>query len=78
MTTRRTPTQMAQDALDTADRKVDRAKARLFRARAEVNDSQVMLDRALIERAYAEDHPLLRASVSVDAEYGPGPEGVTA
>ena len=60
MTTRRTPTQMAQDALDTAQRKVERAEARVLRARTELVDAQAARARAGIERDYAAAHPLLK------------------
>ena len=60
MTTRRTPTQMAQDALDTAQRKVERAQERVLRARTELVDAQAARARAGIERDYAAAHPLLK------------------
>jgi len=72
MTTRRTPTQMAQDALDTAQRKVERADARLKRARAERVDAFAARYQAIQERDYAAAHPLLRAVETAEAE------GVTA
>ena len=62
MTTRRTPTQMAQDALDTAQRKVERADARVQRAAVERDDAFAALARAMVERDYAAAHPLLRAA----------------
>lgn len=66
--TRRTPTQMAQDALDTAQRKVERADARVQRARAEQGDAFAALTRAMVERDYAAAHPLLRAGEAVESE----------
>lgn len=62
---RRTPTQMAQDALDTAQRKVERADARVQRAAVERNDAFAALTRAMVERDYAAAHPLLN---QVEAE----------
>ena len=67
MTTRRTPTQMAQDALDTATRKVERAVTRVLRARAEQGDAFAARYQAIQERDYAAAHPLLRATETVDA-----------
>ena len=49
MTTRRTPTQMAQDALDTAQRKVERARARIERAAVERDDAFAAEDEALAD-----------------------------
>ena len=72
MTTRRTPTQMAQDALDTAQRKVERADARVQRAAVERDDAFAALARAMVGRDYAAAHPLLRAVETAEAE------GVTA
>ena len=66
MTTRRTPTQMAQDALDTATRKVERAEARVERARAEQGDAFAARYQAIQERDYAAAHPLLKAAESED------------
>lgn len=68
MTTRRTPTQMAQDALDTAQRKVERADARVQRAAVERDDAFAALARAMVERDYAAAHPLLRAGEAVESE----------
>ena len=68
MTTRRTPTQMAQDALDTAQRKVERADARVQRAAVERDDAFAALTRAMVERDYAAAHPLLRAGEAVESE----------
>ena len=68
MTTRRTPTQMAQDALDTAKRKVERADARVQRAAVEWGDAFAALTRAMVERDYAAAHPLLRAGEAVESE----------
>ncbi len=65
MTTRRTPTQMAQDALNTAERKVERAEARVLRARSEQIEAQIARNRARVERDYAAAHPLLN---QVEAE----------
>ena len=63
---RRTPTQMAQDALDTAQRKVERADARVQRAAVERDDAFAALTRAMVERDYAAAHPLLRAVETED------------
>jgi hypothetical protein len=63
---RRTPTQMAQDALDTATRKVERAEARVERARAEQGDAFAARYQAIQERDYAAAHPLLKAAESED------------
>lgn len=63
---RRTPTQMAQDALDTAQRKVERAEARVKRARAEQGDAFAARYQAIQERDYAAAHPLLKAAESED------------
>ncbi len=63
---RRTPTQMAQDALDTAQRKVERADARVQRAAVERDDAFAALTRAMVERDYAAAHPLLKAAESDD------------
>jgi hypothetical protein len=60
MTTRRTPTQMAQDALDTAQRKVERAEARAARATKERIGAFAALGMAMEERDYAAAHPLLK------------------
>ena len=68
MTTRRTPTQMAQDALDTARRKVELADARVQRAAVERDDAFAALARAMVERDYAAAHPLLRAVETAEAE----------
>ena len=65
---RRTPTQMAQDALDTAQRKVERADARVQRAAVEWGDAFAALTRAMVERDYAAAHPLLRAGEAVESE----------
>lgn len=65
---RRTPTQMAQDALDTATRKVERADARVQRAAVEWGDAFAALTRAMVERDYAAAHPLLRAGEAVESE----------
>ena len=65
---RRTPTQMAQDALDTAQRKVERAEARVQRAAVERDDAFAALTRAMVERDYAAAHPLLRAGEAVESE----------
>jgi hypothetical protein len=65
---RRTPTQMAQDALDTAQRKVERAEARVKRAAVERDDAFAALTRAMVERDYAAAHPLLRAGEAVESE----------
>ena len=72
MSTRRTPTEMAQAALDTAQRKVERADARVQRAAVERDDAFAALARAMVERDYAAAHPLLRAVETAEAE------GVTA
>jgi hypothetical protein len=50
---------MAQDALDTAQRKVERADARVQRAAVECDDAFAALTRAMVERDYAAAHPLL-------------------
>jgi hypothetical protein len=55
MTTRRTPTQMAQDALDTANRKVERAEARVLRVRGPeraVTDAELVAYEAAAAAAY--------------------------
>lgn len=69
MTTRRTPTQMAQDALDTATRRVERAMERVSRAEDVLAQAKHALGVAEVALEYAEDHPLLRASVPVEIEY---------
>ena len=66
MSTRRTPTEMAQAALDTAQRKVERAKDRLNRAEYERIAASAALSQAKVERDYAAAHPLLRAAESED------------
>ncbi len=61
---RRTATEMAEDALDTANRKFERAEARVLRARSEQIDAEIARNRARIERDYAAAHPLLKAQTA--------------
>jgi len=51
---------MAQDALDTAQRKVERAEARAARATKERIGAFAALGMAMEERDYAAAHPLLK------------------
>ena len=65
MTTRRTPTQMAQDALDTAQRKVERAD--LLKAASEATDFAAYLA-SLPPKG---DYPGLQKALAIWSDHAP-------
>ena len=70
---RRTPEQIATDALEAADKRLEKANARVTKANAEVTAATAEVTRATYFQSVARQHPDLPESLREQfaAKYGP-------